>query len=263
MRRALLLGAIALVFSRAAAPVDLGAGVEEIQRCTEQNLPAKTARDEVVLERRDRVGDTRRLAAVVHWKRGADGLSRVLVRVLEPPDERGTAVLLLEHEGREPDMFTYLPELKKVRRITARSLSGSFLGTDFSYEDLQEIESVAERARVERLPDADVGGRPVFVLSATPAPGSGSAYERVVSYVDRESCVTLRTVFFGPGDKPSKELTVAFDDVERVGARWQPRKLRLSDVENGSETSLEIRKSEHDVDLPDRIFSRGELEKGR
>jgi outer membrane lipoprotein-sorting protein len=265
MNRALLLPFVAgllLLLPRAAGSAELGAGVEEIQRCAEKNLPARTARQEVVFERRDRAGDTRRMSAVVHWKRGEDGLSRALIRVLEPAEERGTAFLLLEREGRDPDMFTYLPELKRVRRITARTVSGSFLGTDFSYEDIQELQAMAERSRVERLPDGEVGGRPAYVLAATPTPDSGSAYERIVSYVDRESCVTLRTLFVAPGDKTSKELSVAFADVERAGERWLPRKAKLLDTENGSETSLEIREYEHDVDLPDRLFSQSELEKG-
>jgi outer membrane lipoprotein-sorting protein len=160
-------------------------------------------------------------------------------------------------------MFTYLPELRKVRRITSRTISGTFLGTDFSYEDLEELQSVSDRASVTRLADAQVEGRPVAVLSGTPAVDSGSSYRRVVSYVDHESCVALRTLLYQSGDQPQKELVVDWRDVERRGQRWVPRKATLRNLEDGSETRILIEKLELDVDIPDRLFSESELAKGR
>lgn len=255
----------ALVAALLAAPsnsaVEVGAGVDEVQECVRRNLPERTARQSVVLERRDRAGDTRRLDATIFWKRGEDGRSRVLLQVDGPPDERGTAFLLLEREGRN-DMFTYLPELEKVRRITSRAISGTFLGTDFSYEDLEELQSVSDRASVERLPDAQVDGRPVYVLSGAPAADSGSSYQRVVSYVDRESCVALRTLLYRSGEQAHKELVVEWKDVERRGERWVARKATLRNLQDGSETRVVIEKLEFDLALPDGLFSQSELARG-
>jgi outer membrane lipoprotein-sorting protein len=180
------------------------------------------------------------------------------VRVDEPPDERGTAFLLIERKGGN-DMFSYLPEYQKVRRITARSLSGSFFGTDLSYEDVEEFQRAADHAKLERLPDGSLDGRPTYVLVGHPAPDSGSAYTRVVSHFDRETCALLRTELFGDGETPVKELRIAFEDVKKEGERWIPRKVTVTDRENESETVLTVEKIALDVEIPDSKFTEAEL----
>jgi hypothetical protein len=252
-----------LLVAAPAAPClaqELGPGVQEVRDCMQKNVP-RSVRHRVALEKTDRTGSTRRLEATIYWKRPADDRTRLLVRVEDPPDERGSAFLFLERDGPD-DMFTYLPELRNVRRITSRAVTGSFFGTDFSYEDVLEAQSVASHAKVERLPDAEHEGRPVYVLSGTPAADSGSAYERVVSRVDRETCVLLGADLYGKPEQVAKQLTIAFADVEKYGARWYPKRISLRDLDADSESRIVIEKAEWDVEIPDRFFSQTELAQG-
>lgn len=242
---------------RAAPP--LAPGVAEVRECAERNLPKRSARQRLVLERAVRGAEARRLEATLLWKRGADGFARVRVTVDAPQAERGTAFLLIEREG-EDHMFSYLPEYRRVRRITSRAITGSFLGTDLSYEDFQQLQGLSENSRVSRLADGSLGGRPVYVLEGLAEPGSPSSYERVRSYFDRESCVLLRAELSGPGVE--REVEVAWPDVERVDGRWIPRRLVLHDLKKGSETRLSILASEWDAELADRLFSEAALAKG-
>ena len=239
---------------------ELGPGVAEIQRCIELNLPEHSSRQSLQFERTDRAGNRRRIEAQVWWKRDAEGRSRLLARVEAPPDERGAAFLMIEEAGHF-ELFSYLPELGRVRRVDSRSASG-FLGTDLSYEDLEQLRSLAPRARVERLPDAQLAGRPVYVLSSTPDPASQSAYQRIVSQVDRETCVALHTSLQGIGDRVLKELIVDFSDVEKEGQHWLPRKVLLRNLANDSETRLTLDELELEPEIPDRLFTQGELAKG-
>lgn len=241
---------------------ELGPGVQEVRDCVEKNAP-RAGRQQLRLERTDRGGARRSLEATAWWKRDADDRTRFLVRVEAPPDERGSAFLFLEREDGENDLFTYLPELRTVRRISNRTVSGSFFGTDFSYEDVVELQGEAEHARIERLPDEVLDGRPVRVLQALPGEASGSSYSRVVSRVDAETCAVLQVEMFGKGDALSKEMRAAWSDVEQDGDRWRPRKVLIRDVDNGSETLLELGKGDWDAEVPDRLFNQSELAKGR
>jgi hypothetical protein len=53
---------------------------------------------------------------------------------------KGTGFLAFTHKGRPADQWLYLPELKRVRQITARRRKESFVGTDLSYHDLDLIQ---------------------------------------------------------------------------------------------------------------------------
>jgi hypothetical protein len=243
-----------------AASEEAGAGVQEVRECVERNAP-HSVRGEGALERIDAQGDMKRYEASFFWKRDEQDRSRFLVRIEAPPDERGSAFLLLQREGGE-DLFSYLPELGKVRRITSRTLSGSLFGTDFSYEDVLLVQSAASRAGVERLPDAEVQGRPVHVLAAKPPPDSGSAYQRTVARIDRETCVLLEADLYGQAGKLARQVRVAFPDVEKHGTRWLPKKVVLQDLEEGTESRLVIDEAKWEAEIPDRFFSEAELAKG-
>lgn len=248
---------LAVGSARAADPA-----VEEVQTCARRNLPDSTARQSILLESKDAAGSGQRLEAQMLWRRTEEGRSQVRIIVEAPPDVRGTGFLLLERAD-GADMFSYLPEMGRVRRLSGRAISGSLFGTDFSYEDVERLQLTAEGSSVSRLPDAEVEGRKAYVLAATLAPGSESAYERVVTYVDRETCVALRTDLEAKGGVAAKQVTAAFAEVKQVGTRWVPHLLTVNDAETGRSTTLTIRKIDLDVKLSPGEFSETALLKGR
>lgn len=256
-----VLAAIVLSLPFRAQAQGVGAGVQEIRDCIEDNFP-DFGKQKAVLERTDPAGSKRTLEATSYWKQTPEGRLRFLLRIDAPPDERGSAFLLIEDtNGR--DLFAYLPELRTVRRLSGRAVSGSMFGTDFSYEDIVELQNQAEHSRIERLPDAEHEGRKVRVLSATPTAGSESAYSRVVSFVDAETCVVLRTELYGDSEQLDREIGVSWTDVDKQGERWRPRKISLVDHRKGSQSVLQLGDGDWTTEVPDRLFNQSELAKGR
>jgi hypothetical protein len=233
--------------------------VREVRDCAKRNFPEHSARQKLRIERSARGSDARQLDATLLWRRADDGLSRLHVTVDAPEQERGTAFLLIERDG-EDMMFSYLPEYRKVRRITSRAVTGSFLGTDLSYEDFQQLQGLADEGDAVRLPDETLDGRATYVIEVTPAGGAASSYERVRTWIDRETCVLRRAELAGPG--VDRVVEVAWADVERSGERWIPKRLLLRDRAKESETRLSLLKVEWDVELPERLFNESELGKG-
>lgn len=247
--------------SPARAGDEIPADVRALRECIARNVPAQ-GRQRLRLERTDASNATRRLEATALWKLDDAGRSRLLVRIEEPPAERGSAFLLLAREGGN-DLWTYVPELRAVRRISGRAVSGSFFASDFTYEDVIELQAQAPHARVERLPDAVVDGRAVRVIAATPDPTSGSEYGRVVSSVDPETCVVLRLDLDARSGERIKEAIVAPADVERQGERWRPRRVTMRDLRKGSTSTLVFEAGEWNVEIPERSLDPNELAKGR
>lgn len=244
------------------APAALAADLGEIDACIERNVPGTTSVQSLAITAVDRMGSERKLAAKHTWKRMSDGTSRNLIEVEAPPEVRGSAYLIVERKDGE-DVFSYLPELGKVRRLQARTISGSLFGTDFSYEDFRHLQSMASSSGRERLADAEVEGRPVYVLEVIPGADSGSDYERIVAFVDRETCVPVRMEFHAPGGSLRKMLTADPASLSREGRGWVARSVAIRDLAQETETRLEIRAIEVDADVPDRLFTVGHLERRR
>ena len=236
-------------------------GLAEAQACARKNLPSRTFEMRATFTKVDRVGGERVSRAKVIGKKLDDGLQRAVLRFDKPTDVRGTAMLMIENASGPSVFYVYTPEQRRTRRISGKS-SGGLFGTDFSYDDFENWRGFGKRSKAERLPDAVEAGRPVYVLAGAPAAEDDSSYERVVSYVDRETCVVLHTSLQGIGDRVLKELIVDFPDVEKQGQRWLPRKVRLRNLANDSETRLTLEKVEFELELSDRLFTQGELAKG-
>jgi hypothetical protein len=235
---------------------------DEIEQCVQDNLPRKSSVQNVLFRSTNRVGDVTGSDATIHWKLFDDGLSKVLLRFTAPPDMRGAGVLLIEKEGRRPDTFMYLPEIRKVRRVSSRSAASSLFGTDFSYEDFERLVGMSSDASRERIADTEVDGREVYVVVGRPDPESGSAYERVVAFVDKQTCVPLRTESYEPGGGLRKLLTADSSKIEREGTLWVPREQTMKDLRDETQTDLVIEQIDIDANIHRKMFSARELEAG-
>lgn len=235
---------------------------EAVAACVQKNLPEKTSVQTFRFQTSDRAGSQRQITGKVWWRRFDDGRSRVLLGVKEPADLRGSALLLIERSSAS-DMFLYLPELRRTRRITSHAVSGSLFGSDFTYEDFQQIQGIHLGGETEALPDATLDGVPVHVISQRPAPESGSSYERVVSYITRDGCVPIRSEMWEPGERLRKLLTADLSKLyEQDGVRI-PTHLRMEDQLSRSATDLILSEIEVGKEIPRRYFEMTALERLR
>lgn len=234
--------------------------LDEIEECVRANLPAKASVQTVILRSVDRTGEETDSTATIHWKKSDDGYSRVLMRITDPPLRRGSALLAIQSEDRV-EMFMYLPELRRVRRVNKHSLQGAVFGTDLTYEDFERFAGLLEEAETKRLPDETLDGRPVYVIEARPAPGAESEYERVVSYVDHARCVPLRVELFERSDQLRKTVTLPLEHMTQEPSGWVPRLVRVADLVDETHTLLIVQEIDTAAEIPDRLFSVRQLER--
>ncbi|HXG28803.1 MAG TPA: outer membrane lipoprotein-sorting protein [Nevskiales bacterium] len=227
---------------------------EDIRACVRQNYPARSSTQAFVLASIGRDGTERSLQATAYWKRGSDGRAKVMLQVDKPDDLRGSSYLLLEKPTRD-DLFMYLPAVNRVKRIQGSQMSDSLWGTDFSYEDVKQLQGIFDAGTLTREADADVAGKKLYVLAFTPAKVEESAYKRIVSRIDPATCVALQTDFFQTGDTPRKRLTIDPKEVRPLGTRWMPHLYEMQDLHNQTRTVLRIDKVSADVELPERLFN--------
>jgi Outer membrane lipoprotein-sorting protein len=259
MRHLFLVGlALALAASRASGDP----AVDDVDRCLRQNLPKVSSVQTIDFVTTDRTGSKRRIQGKIFWRRGADDRhSKTLVRIEDPPELRGSSYLVIEKPD-ALDIFVYLPEYQKVRRITPHALAGSLFGTDFSYEDMMRLRHVFEQQKPERVGEEVVAGRPSELVQLVPPPESGSSYERVRTWLDRATCVPLRMEFVAKGGALAKELSVDPATLEQHGDVWVASGFKLRDLHEQTETLLTLGAIELDVELPDRLFSERGLAQG-
>ncbi len=231
----------------------------EIEDCVRRQIQDRSSEQDVSFTTTDRVGSESDFEAKVYWRQFDDGLSRFLIKLEAPADMRGAGLLLVEKRERH-DMFMYMPELKRARRVTTRMVSSSLFGTDFSYEEIARLQGIWRDDQLVRIADAVEQGRSVYVLEGHPKEDEGSAYDRVVTYVDRETCIPLKISYYERGEQPRKELITDPNRVATIEGRRVPKRLVMRDLRD--ETSTELLVDEIDLGKPLRreLFSQRYLE---
>jgi len=229
---------------------------EVVQTCMEKNTPENGSVQTIELRARDRSGYEKVLQADTYWKRTPEEQSRILMQFQEPADIRGARFLIIENTPLN-DMYMYMPGLFKVRKITSRRISSSILGTDFSYEDYERLHGVFTDLRAEQYPDEVLDGRPVYVINSYPESDSG--YEKIKTYIDIDTCVSLKTELFERGHRLRKTLSVDPGDIKKEGNIHVPHKLLMRDLRDGTETHLVVQEIKTGVSLDDALFDPEQL----
>jgi hypothetical protein len=233
----------------------------EIQACVQKNFPNDSMVQTVRMVSTDRMGVERVLEAEMFWQKNPEtGLSNVLLTFDNPPELRGASVLVIEKKPQN-DMFMFLPELGKTRRITSTMVQGNMMGTDFSYEDFQRLQGLLTSLESKRLGDATAAERNAWVTESTPSDPS-SEYTRIVSRVDQETCVPLEVELYTKGSaEPAKRMSTNPKTVSQEKTGYMPREITMRDLRTETSTTIVIEKLSVGVPIDRKRFSAAELDR--
>lgn len=232
----------------------LGEPVSSAAACFRQQAEPDSVRA-LRMTARERSGEKTVVVLRLHGKRNDAGLGRLFLRFEQPEEVKGTALLVLEQAQGDSEIWLASPELPTPRRITGPARADGMFRTDFSSEDLQRLQQGWRPGAgdTQQLPDAEVQGRPVYVLETRP---TDSAYERILASLDQESCLPLLVRFYEPGKaRPRKELTTDPRSNLKHGERWVAHSALMRDLENLTTTHLMVDSHAQEPLLPDDQFS--------
>lgn len=160
---------------------------------------------------------------------------RYRVRFVAPADVEGTTLLYREHgAGGEAELYMYLPAFKRTRRIVASARNGAFMGSDFTYADL-EYRDVKE-ASFEALADERIDGVDCWHFVAKPT--SMELYGRLELWVRKDAYVAQQIKYFDRNGGFAKVYKIAAANV--VDGRWVVTRSMMWTKGTGHTTFLEI-----------------------
>jgi len=175
-----------------------------------------------------------------------------MMKFLSPAEVKGVGFLSLSDE----EMYLYMPEFDKVRRIASHLKNDTFMGTDFSYGDMGST-SYATRYDA-RLINKDNGQA---TLELTPKKGQDVSYGKLAMTVDLERYLPRRIDFFDQAGQPWKVMQ--YDQVEKVSGRWVPRSISMRDLKKKHATRMMMADIQFDTGLKDSDFSQRMLKRAR
>src|SRR6185503_14175476 len=117
-------------------------------------------------------------------------------RFVEPADVKDTTLLTYDYEEADDDIWLYLPALKKVKRILSSNKTDYFMGSDFTYWDMENIDLINWDYQLTGSESAE--GVDCYVVAATPKnekETEESGYGKVVYWVGKTDWVPRKVEF--------------------------------------------------------------------
>ena len=216
---------------------------------------------------------TANLTMTLRNKRGQESQRELRLKVIEiegdgdrtlfvfdrPRDVRGTAFLIHAHKDEPDEQWLYLPALKRVKRISSSKKSGSFMGSEFSYEDLGAIE--VEKFTHRHLRDEACGDLECAVLERIPL-SEDSGYSRQVVWFDREELRTMQVQYFDRRDEHLKTMVVE-DYAQYLDRFWRAGTVAMTNHLTGKSTVLNWTDYAFGTDLDEGDFTKTALKRVR
>ena len=187
------------------------------------------------------------------YRQGYSAEAKVLIRFTAPPEVRGVGFLSLARTGVNADQWLYLPSMKRERRIYAQDRDTSFVGTDFTYEDMEEFDY---RKYDTKLKDESaVDGAPCYVIEARPAKSElATAYAKRMLYLRKDNLYLVREDLYREGDaKPSKIFLLS--RLEKVGGHTVALNLMMNDLRKESKTVVTLKDVVFDMPQPEDRYT--------
>jgi hypothetical protein len=164
---------------------------------------------------------------------------KLITKFTSPAEIRGVSALTHEHPGTSDDNWLYLPANKRVRRISGANNTASFQGTEFTYEDLSNIDPTEYNWRFVETTKIDVDGvqTEAFKLDAKPT-YKDTGYSHIIVYFGVEHFRQERIEYF---DKAGVLLKVRTASKWRLmhGRFWRAYAISMDNQQTGKRTSLE------------------------
>lgn len=177
-----------------------------------------------------------------------------------PRDVKGTAFLTFSHKIADDDQWLYLPALKRVKRISSRNKSGSFMGSEFAYEDIASQE--VEKYTYKYLDDETIVGHDCFMVERYPVDKKNSGYSRQVVWMDKVEYRTWKVDYF---DRKNRKLkTLIFKNYRQyLKKHWRADELNMVNHQNGKSTTLLFSNYKFKTGLTDRDFNKNSLKRAK
>jgi len=253
----------ALMFSRMSEASDVEAlRIAKNVAARQEGASARRVIDIVLTDRRGRTRERRALVL----KQNGDDARHTRITYLAPKAVRN--VSFLSHDFQESqkadDRWLYIPATRKVRRIPASDRGDYFLGTDFTYEDMQsELKFDLADYQFEYRGQQTSDGKLQHRLSGAPIDEQTAkqlGYGAFDATVDESNWMPVRVDFFDLSDELLKTITV--NVVEQIDGIWTATDIEAVNHKTGHQTRFRFKDVSYPSSLPAAVFDAPSLSRG-
>jgi hypothetical protein len=178
------------------------------------------------------------------------GDQKYFIYFFQPADVKDMTFMVYKYPAKDDDRWLFVPAINMVRRIAAQDKRSSFVGSDFTYEDIsgRDIEDDAHAIIKEETLD----GKDCYVVKSTPKAGDVD-YSYKVSWIDKTSFLPLKEEYHDRRGELYKVF--AADEIKDVKGFPTVTRRTMKNLQSGHRTEVAYLKADYDIGIEDNLFS--------
>lgn len=195
-----------------------------------------------------------------HWKRNmkmemwTEGMKKTFIVILAPRKDKGVATLRKDRE-----MWNYFPKINKVMKIPPSMMMGSWMGSDFTNDDLVKETTRREDHTFKLLKKND---KDHYYIELEPKKSAASVWGKIVSKIRKSDLLPVKEEYYDEKGKLMRVMT--FDDIKEMGGKKFPTKMTVNPLsKKGHSTTVIYKSAKFDIKLKKGTFTLRNLQKKR
>lgn len=190
-----------------------------------------------------------------------DDGDKSLITFIKPTDVKGTKMLTWSHKAGSDDQWLYLPSMKKIKRISSKAKNSSFMGSEFSYEDLSGQE--LEKYKFKYLRDEKSKLGDMWVMERYPIDKKSSGYSKQVMWILKKYNGATKVEYY---DRKGKLIKIAdflnYKSFNISGKTiWRPESIHMKNLQTKKQSIFAWDKRSLGTKLKDKYFSKKYLKR--
>ena len=238
---------------------------------TSTNLPVPSfSKAVLIIELVDKNGSVTEHRVVNEYGNKKGDLKNVVFDLRTPASVKDTRILQAEKVGKSDDKWIYLPSLKTTRRIAAAERQKSWVGTDFTYNDMtiRKYEDDSYEMLDETDSEKANNGKTYacWKIKSTPVQNKNVEYAYRVQHIDKGSYLPILVEYFDKSDTLIKTYRInTFEQVKGATGTtyWLRRFATMKNEKTGHASTVLVEKVEFDSPVPDKLFTQNWLNTGK
>jgi outer membrane lipoprotein-sorting protein len=183
------------------------------------------------------------------------GDQKYFIYFYNPADVRDMTFMVAKYPQKDDDRWLYMPALKMVRRIAANDKRSSFVGSDFTYEDVSGRD--IEEDTHSLLGEETVAGKACYKVKSVPKSPKSADYSQKVSWIEKASFIPLKEEYYDKRSTLYKVFTA--EEVKEVQGFPTIMKRTMQNVQSGHKTEVTFTEVKYNQKLPEEVFSERSL----
>ncbi len=215
------------------------------------------------LEINDGKGNQRLRVTTMVSKIFPDGTEKRAILFLSPADVKGTGILIWDNEGKEDNMWIYMPALRKSRKIVSSEKSKNFMGSEFSNADLTVGNT--DDFTYELIGAETVDKESCWKIKIKPV-NSQIATENGISekttWISQKDFMPRKTLFLDPEGNPWKEMS--YSGIKLMDAKtgkYFISEMVIRNLKNGRFSKMNMTDMVYNPSVKDDYFTLSYIEK--